>query len=179
MKILVACEESQVVTKELRKLGHEAYSCDIQECSGGHPEWHIQDDVLKHINPSRQWIPGGDWFGMKFRTLDGTLHINVNKWDMIIAFPPCTYLSFAGNRHLGQPGRMEKREAARQFFMEFVNADCPRVVIENPVGYMNSCYRKPDQIIHPYMFGDPYIKRTCLWIKGLPLLEPDYLIERP
>ena len=152
MKILVACEESQAVTKELRKLGEEAYSCDIQECSGGHPEWHIKGDVIPFLS---------------------------EKWDMIIAFPPCTYLSFAGNRHLSQPGRMEKREAARQFFMEFVNADCPRVVIENPVGYMNSCYRKPDQIIHPYMFGDPYIKRTCLWIKGLPLLEPDYLIERP
>lgn len=152
MKILCACEESQAVTIQLRKLGHEAYSCDIQECSGGRPEWHIKGDVIPLLS---------------------------DTWDMIIAFPPCTYLSFAGNRWLSQPGRLEKREAARDFFMKFVNADCPRVAIENPVGYMNSVYRKPDQIIHPYMFGDPYMKRTCLWLKGLPLLEPDYLIERP
>lgn len=152
MKILCACEESQAVTIQLRKLGHEAYSCDIQDCSGGYPEFHIKGDVIPLLS---------------------------DTWDMIIAFPPCTYLSFAGNRWLTQPERLEKREAAREFFMKFVNADCSRIAIENPVGYMNSCYRKPDQIIHPYMFGDPYMKRTCLWLKGLPLLQPDYLIERP
>jgi len=152
MKILCACEESQAVTIQLRSLGHEAYSCDIQDCSGGFPQWHIKGDVLPLLSDS---------------------------WDMIIAFPPCTYLSFAGNKYLSQPVRLEKREVAREFFMKFVNAPCKRIAIENPVGYMNSCYRKPDQIIHPYMFGDPFMKRTCLWLKGLPLLEPDYLIERP
>ncbi len=152
MKILCACEESQAVTIQLRKLGHEAYSCDIQDCSGGFPEWHIKGDVLPLLS---------------------------DNWDMIIAFPPCTYLTFAGNKYLNQPQRLEKREAAREFFMKFVNAPCKRIAIENPVGYMNSCYRKPDQIIHPYMFGDPFMKRTCLWLKDLPLLEPDYLIERP
>lgn len=152
MKILVACEESQAVTKELRNLGHEAFSCDIQDCSGGHPEWHIKGDVIPLLSES---------------------------WDMIIAFPPCTYLSFAGNRHLKQPGRFEKRLAAADFFMQFVNAPCEHIAIENPVGYMNSCYRKPDQIIHPYMFGDPYMKRTCLWLKNLPLLEPTYYLPKP
>ena len=152
MKILCACEESQAVTIQFRKLGHEAYSCDIQDCSGGFPEWHIKGDVIPLLSYS---------------------------WDMIIAFPPCTYLSFAGNRYLTQPGRLEKRESARDFFMHFVNCSCPRIAIENPVGYMNSCYRKPDQIIQPYFFGDPYRKRTCLWLKNLPLLVPDYLIEAP
>lgn len=152
MKILVACEESQAVTIQLRSLGHEAYSCDIQDCSGGHPEWHIKGDVIPLLS----------------------LH-----WDIIIAFPPCTYLTFAGNRHLNQPCRLEKRSAAADFFMKFVNAPCEHIAIENPVGYMNSCYRKPDQIIHPYMFGDPYMKRTCLWLKNLPLLELTYYLPKP
>lgn len=152
MKVLCACEESQAVCIEFRKLGNEAYSCDIQECSGGHPEWHIQGDVIPLLS---------------------------EHWDIIVAFPPCTYLSFAGNRWLDQPVRLEKREAAREFFMKFVDVDCPRVAIENPVGYMNSCYRKPDQIINPYMFGDPYLKRTCLWLRGLPPLYSDDLLERP
>lgn len=152
MKILCACEESQAVTIQLRQLGHEAYSCDIQECSGGFPEWHIQGDVIPLLS---------------------------DTWDMIIAFPPCTYLTVAGNRHLSQPGRLEKREEAARFFMEFVNADCPRIAIENPVGYMNTAYKKPTQIINPYMFGDSCRKRTCLWLKGLPPLEADYLIAAP
>lgn len=152
LKILVACEESQAVTIQLRSLGHEAYSCDIQVCSGGHPEWHIKGDVIPLLS---------------------------HHWDIIIAFPPCTYLTFAGNRHLNQPGRIEKRLAAAEFFMKFVNAPCEHIAIENPVGYMNSCYRKPDQIIHPYMFGDPYMKRTCLWLKNLPLLEPTYYLPKP
>ena len=152
MKILCACEESQAVTIQLRKLGHEAYSCDIQESSGGYPEYHIKDDVLKYLYLS---------------------------WDMIIAFPPCTYLSYAGNAHLYQPGRLEKREAACDFFMKFVEAPCPHKCIENPVGYMNSVYRKPDQIIHPYMFGDDCMKRTCLWLFNLPLLMPDYQLPKP
>lgn len=152
MKILCACEESQAVTIQLRNLGHEAYSCDIQSCSGGHPEWHLQQDVIPLLSES---------------------------WDMIIAFPPCTYLSFAGNKYLNSPGRLEKRLAARDFFMKFVNAPCDHIAIENPVGYMNSVYRKPDQIIQPYFFGDSCRKRTCLWLKNLPLLEPDYLIPPP
>ncbi|MBE6838180.1 MAG: hypothetical protein E7507_01370 [Ruminococcus sp.] len=152
MNILVACEESQAVTIELRKLGHIAFSCDVQECSGGHPEWHIQGDVIPLLK---------------------------YKWDMIIAFPPCTYLTFAGNRHLSAPGRLEKREEAARFFMRFVNAECNHIAIENPLGYMSSFYRKPDQIIHPYMFGDPFQKRTCLWLKNLPLLEPTYFLPKP
>lgn len=152
MKILCACEESQAVTIQLRNLGHEAYSCDIQSCSGGYPEWHLQQDVIPLLSES---------------------------WDMIIAFPPCTYLTFAGNKYLNSPGRLEKRLAACDFFMHFVNAPCEHIAIENPVGYMNSVYRKPDQIIHPYYFGDPYMKRTCLWLKNLPLLVPDYQLPKP
>lgn len=152
MKVLCACEESQAVTKEFRKLGHEAYSCDIQDCSGGFPEWHIKGDVIPLLSES---------------------------WDIIIAFPPCTYLSFAGNRHLNQPGRLEKRSAAADFFMQFVNAPCARIAIENPVGYMNSCFRQPDQIINPFQFGDSCRKRTCLWLKNLPLLLPDYVVPAP
>lgn len=152
MKILVACEESQAVTIQLRLLGHEAYSCDIQECSGGHPEWHLHCDVVPLLS---------------------------DTWDMIIAFPPCTYLTFAGNRHYSSGEGFNKRLAAADFFMKFVNASCEHIAIENPVGYMNSCYRKPDQIIHPYMFGDPYMKRTCLWLKNLPPLNPDYMLPKP
>lgn len=168
MYVLVACEESQAVTKELRKLGHEAYSCDVQACSGGFPQWHITGDVLPLL--------GGY---CSFVTSDGSLHCITGMWDMIIAFPPCTYLSFAGNRWLGTPGRFEKRLAAADFFMRFVNAPCEKIAIENPVGYMNSCYRKPDQIINPYQFGDSYRKRTCLWLKNLPFLQPDYVVPAP
>lgn len=152
MKILCACEESQAVTLALRELGHEAYSCDIKPCSGGFPEFHLMCDVIPLLSES---------------------------WDMIIAFPPCTYLSFAGNRYLNQPGRLEKRLAAAEFFMKFVNAPCEHIAIENPVGYMNSVYRRPDQIIHPYYFGDPFMKRTCLWLKNLPQLYPTDLLKRP
>jgi len=143
-RVLVACEESQAVTIELRRIGIAAWSCDIVPCSGGHPEWHIQGDALDHLE-------------------DG--------WDMLIAHPPCTYLSYAGIGHWNKPGRKEKREAAMQFFMEFVNAPVPRIAVENPLGLPNQAYRKPDQVIHPYMFGDSALKRTCLWLKGLPALE--------
>lgn len=152
MKILCACEESQAVTLALRELGHEAYSCDIKPCSGGFPEFHLMCDVIPLLSES---------------------------WDMIIAFPPCTYLSFAGNRYLSQPGRLEKRLAAAEFFMKFVNAPCEHIAIENPVGYMNSVYRRLDQIIHPYYFGDPFMKRTCLWLKNLPQLYPTNTLKRP
>ena len=167
MKILVACEESQAVTIELRKLGHEAYSCDIEPCSGGHPEWHLQQDVVPLLK---------------------------ERWDMIIAFPPCTLLTNAGTRHYSlkmyPPEKVQKRiaerEKAAEFFMLFANADCPRIAIENPVGHMNSFWRKPDQIIHPYYFADSeddgknyYQKRTCLWLKELPRLQRTTFLPKP
>lgn len=168
MNVLVACEESQIVCKEFRKLGHNAFSCDIQDCSGGRPEWHIKGDVLPIINGNANFV-----------TMDGTAHCIEDTWDLIIAHPPCTFLSFAGNRWLSVPGRLECRAAAAEFFMRFVNADCDFIAIENPVGYMNSCYRRPDQIINPFQFGDSFRKRTCLWLKNLPLLQPDYVVPPP
>lgn len=173
MYILVACEESQAVTKELRKLGHEAYSCDIIPCSGGHPEWHIMHDVLPLLNGN-----------CAFKTMDGTEHKIVAKWDMIIAFPPCTYLTVTGNRWFdidkyGEKAikRHKDREEAVKFFMAFANADCSRIAIENPIGHMSTVYRKPNQIIHPYMFGDPARKATCLWLKGLKPLEQTNVVK--
>lgn len=169
MKVLVACEESQRVCKAFRDKGHEAYSCDIVECSGGHPEWHIQGDVLPLLN--------GD---CGFKTADGIAHRISGKWDMIIAHPPCTYLTVTGNRwfNVGRYGRkalkrIAEREEAVTFFMEFVNAKCDKIAIENPIGYMSTSYRKPDQIIHPYYFAKNQDdvncerKATCLWLKGL------------
>lgn len=150
MRILVACEESQVVTKELRRLGHEAYSCDIQECSGGHPEWHLQQDVIPLLS---------------------------EKWDMIIAFPPCTDLAVSGARHFAKKRADGRQQRSIEFFMRFVNVNCPKVAIENPVGIMSSHYRKPDQIIQPYQFGDHARKSTCLWLKGLPKLEPTDIVD--
>jgi len=161
MKVLVACEESQTVAKAFRELGHEAYSCDIEPCSGGHPEWHIQDDVLDHFK-------------------DG--------WDMMIAHPPCTYLTVTANKWLkDQPARKsgalvgdERRRArgeAVKFFMVLVSADIPRICIENPVGIMSSHWRKPDQIVQPFQFGHPEPKKTCLWLKNLRLLVPTGVVE--
>ena len=173
MKVLIACEESQEVCQAFRALGHEAYSCDIQEPSGGHPEWHILGDALKAIE------------GGQIVTMDGRAH-DVGKWELLIAHPPCTYLTVTGNRwfdieRYGQAAikRHANRREAAKFFFEFVLADCPRIAIENPIGYMNTAYRKPDQIIHPYMFGDPFEKKTCLWLKGLPLLESTNAVEPP
>lgn len=163
MRILVACEESQAVTIELRRLGHEAYSCDVQECSGGHPEWHIRQDVLPLINGR-----------CEFRTQDGKLHRIEGRWDMIIAHPPCTYLSCAGAQRtfpqagVPDPVRYAKGEDAARFFMAFWNADCPRIAIENPLPMRCFGLPKYSQVIHPYMFGDPWYKRTCIWLKGLP-----------
>lgn len=156
MKVLVACEESQAVTIEFRKLGHEAYSCDIEPCSGGHPEWHLQQDV--------------------------TLLLKEN-WDMIIAFPPCTYLSNAGACRLyPQKGilnkeRYQKGLEAKEFFMIFYNTNCLKVAIENPVS--STVFNMPEctQEIQPYMFGHPYTKKTRLWLKGLPLLTPTNMIK--
>lgn len=159
MKVLVACEESQAVCKAFRKLGHEAYSCDIVPCSGGHPEWHLQQDVLPLLK---------------------------EKWDMIIAFPPCTYLTVTGNRwfnidRYGEKAiqRHKDRKEAIDFFMAFANADCERIAIENPVGIMSSEWRKPNQIINPWQFGDDFEKKTCLWLKGLPELTPTNIVEIP
>ena len=156
MKILVACEESQAVTIEIRKLGHEAYSCDIEPCSGGHPEWHLQQNVIPLLK---------------------------EKWDMIIAFPPCTYLTVTGNKWFKPeyrdrfPTREQDRKDAIEFFMAFANADCERIAIENPVGIMSNVFRKPNQIIQPYQFGHTERKQTCLWLKGLPLLQPTEVVE--
>lgn len=167
MKVLVACEESQAVTIELRKLGHEAYSCDIEPCSGGHPEWHIRWDVTEFINGNRDFL-----------TVDGKRHSMDGKWDMIIAFPPCTYLSNAGACRLypkkGQLDmeRYKKGLEAKEFFLKFLNADCPRIAVENPVSSRVFEMPKHTQEIQPWMFGHPYTKKTRLWLKGLPQLKP-------
>ena len=167
MRVLVACEESQAVCTAFRELGHEAYSCDIIPCSGGHPEWHIKGDALEVINP----IDGVD-----FITMDSQIH-HIEKWDMIIAHPPCTYLTITSNRWFNVERYGEKaiqrhrdREDAIRFFMAFANANCDRIAIENPVGVMSTRYRKPDQIIQPWQFAlseDEHTeKTTCLWLKG-------------
>ena len=162
MNVLVACEESQRVTIEFRRLGHNAFSCDIIDQSGGHPEWHIMQDVLPLLN--------GD---CTFKTTDGMEHEIVGRWDMIIAFPPCTHLCCSGQRWFteGKKPRSVQDEAVA-FFTQFVNADCEKIAIENPVGIMSTRYRKSDQIINPYQFGSTECKKTCLWLKGLPLLVP-------
>lgn len=156
MKVLVACEESQRVCISFRELGHEAYSCDIQECSGGHPEWHIQDDVLNHLE----------------------------GWDLIIAHPPCTYLSNAGARHLFKDGKLNQERyqnglAAKEFFLTLYNAPCDKICIENPIP--SKIYKLPKytQIIEPYYFGEKYKKKSCLWLKGLPPLVPTLIINNP
>ena len=175
MKVLVACEESQRVCTAFRGKGHEAYSCDIQECSGGHPEWHILGDVLPILDGNT-----------KFITQDGTLHEISGKWDMIIAHPPCTYLTVTGNRwfNIEKYGkkaikRYEQREEAIDFFSRIVNANCDKIAIENPVGIMSTVWRKPTQVIHPFMFGEPFEKRTCLWLKNLPKLNSTKLVSPP
>ena len=175
MKVLVACEESQRVCIEFRKLGHEAYSCDIEPCSGGHPEWHIKSDVIRFINGY-----------CIFTTMDGKNHYINDKWDMIIAFPPCTYLTVTGNRwfnidRYGEKAiqRHKDRKDAIDFFMAFANADCEKIAIENPVGIMSTEWRKPNQIINPWQFGDAFEKKTCLWLKGLPELTPTNIVEIP
>lgn len=164
MTVLVACEESQAVTVELRRLGHIAFSCDLLPSSGGHPEWHIQSDVLHLING-----------GCSFQTSDNLFHYIAGRWDMLIAFPPCTYLSNAGANRLRVNGeiqleRMDKSVSAKSFFMTIYNADCDRICIENPVP--GSIHGLPpySQKVQPYMFGDPWLKTTCLWLKRLPIL---------
>ena len=151
MHVLVACEESQSVTIELRKRGHAAMSCDLLECSGGYPEWHIQDDAIK-------------------------VAYEISGWDMIIAFPPCTHLASSGARWFAEKRADGRQQRAIDFFMRFVNAPCERVAIENPIGIMSTQYRKPDQIIQPWQFGHGETKATCLWLKGLPLLQPTNIV---
>lgn len=181
MNVLVACEESQAVCKAFREKGHRAFSCDLQECSGGHPEWHIQKDVLEVLSPvehGNNYLPA-IWFS----TVDMKFH-EVYRWDLIIAHPPCTYLTVTGNRWFSEERygdkairRKQDRQESIDFFMKFVNADCERIAIENPIGVMSTVYRKPDQIIQPYYFGDPYRKGTCLWLKGLPKLKPTEICQ--
>lgn len=170
-KILIACEESQTVCKAFRSKGFEAYSCDIQEPSGRHPEWHILGDVLITLR------------GGIVTTMDGKEH-DVGTWDLLIAHPPCTYLTVTGNRwfNISRYGekaiqRYKDREEAADFFMRFVKCGAPKIAIENPIGYMSTAYQKPTQIIHPYMFGEPARKATCLWLKGLPKLTPTDIVE--
>lgn len=175
MNVLVACEESQAVCTAFRERGHNAFSCDIQECSGGHPEWHIKGDVLPLLNGS-------------FKTVTvGGVDVEINgKWDLIIAHPPCTYLSNAGAARLykvidGETyikrSRFEKGMDAKEFFMMFINADCEKIAIENPTP--SSVYRLPKytQAIQPYEYGHEFSKRTCLWLKGLPLLKPTKIVK--
>lgn len=159
VRVLVACEESQAVTIELRKLGIEAYSCDILPCSGGYPEWHLQQDVSDLME---------------------------QNWDAIIAFPPCTYLTVTGNRWFNEDKygeaaikRKSDRQEAINFFMLFANSECKNIAIENPVGVMSSEWRKPNQIINPYQFGDPFEKKTCLWLKGFPSLKHTDVVSPP
>lgn len=173
MKILVACEESQAVTIEMRRLGHEAYSCDLQECSGGHPEWHILGDALKAVQ------------GGEITTVDGLTH-NIDKWDMLIAHPPCTYLSNAGAARLYKRfdgksycelERLNKGFDAKEFFLAFWNAPIEKIAVENPIP--SGVYRLPaySQIIQPYEYGHPYSKKTCLWLKGLPHLQATEIVK--
>jgi len=150
LKVLLACEESQAVTQEFRKLGHDAYSCDILPTSGSNPEWHIQDDVTKILD---------------------------NSWDLIIAFPPCTHLASSGAAWFEAKRADGRQQQGIDFFNLFTNLETPRVAIENPVGIMSTQYRKPDQIIQPYWFGDPYRKSTCLWLKGLPKLVATNFVD--
>lgn len=173
MNVLIACEESQAVCMAFREKGHEAYSCDILACSGGHPEWHIQSDVLPLINGRT-----------KFITCDQRAHEIAGRWDIIIAFPPCTYLTVTGNRwfnveRYGEKAlqRQQDREEAIRFFMALATADCEKIAIENPVGVMSTEWRKPDQIIQPFQFGHTARKATCLWLNGLAPLIPTKIVE--
>lgn len=182
IKVLVACEESQRVCKAFRERGCEAYSCDIIEPSGGHLEWHIQDDVLKILNGK-----------CEFKTMDGITHTIANRWDMIIAFPPCTHLAVSGAAWFEKKRADGRQKEGIEFFCKFLEADCDRIVIENPVGIISGDYipkffpdiatkyglpKKPTQIIQPWQFGDNFNKSTCLWIKGVSPLTP-IITEQP
>lgn len=166
MRVLVACEESQEVCKAFRKRGHEAYSCDIQECSGGHPEWHIQGDVLQYINGECHFLTvGGVWENIE------------TQWDLVIAHPPCTHLAVSGARWFPEKQKDFRQQKACVLFMQMMLANAKRVAVENPIGIMSNCYRKPDQIIQPYQFGHPTLKATCLWLRNLPKLHPTNIVK--
>lgn len=196
MRILVACEESQAVTKELRRLGHEAYSCDIIECSGGHPEWHIMQDVIPLLNPADIYLHDCSTTikGVEFKTCDGKDHFIYNKWDMILAFPPCTHLAVSGALRFAAKREDGRQRDGLEFFCAFLEADCDLISIENPVNIVSGKYCKkwfpdivekhglpikPTQIIHPWQFGHPESKKTCLWLKGLPALQPTDILPMP
>jgi len=149
-KVLIACEESQAVCIEFRKLGFEAYSCDIQDCSGGHPEWHLKQDVIPLLK---------------------------EKWDLIIAFPDCTHLAVSGARWFKEKRKDGRQQNAINFFLNITKANCAKMAIENPIGIMSTYYRKPDQIIHPWQYGHGETKATCLWLKGLPKLNPTDIVD--
>lgn len=171
MKVLVACEESQTVCKAFRKRGHEAYSCDIIECSGGHNEWHIMQDVIPLLNGN-----------CEFETVDGTKHKIDGKWDLIIAHPPCTYLSNAGARFLYPKGvlnedRLNLGLTAKEFFMKLYNADCDKICVENPIPSRVFGLPKYSQTVQPYEHGHPFKKKTCFWLKNLPLLQPTDIVD--
>ena len=183
MNILIACEESQTVCKAFRDLGYTAFSCDILPCSGGHPEWHFECDVFEIIENK-----GG-------QLQNGEMHFIVGEWDLMIAHPPCTYLSVSGARwyyhpedsklpveerrpHPNFPNRAKDREESIEFFMKLANSDIEKIAIENPIGIMSTIWRKPDQIIQPYMFGDEATKTTCLWLKNLPSLFPTEIVGK-
>ena len=157
MRILVACEESQAVTKELRKLGHEAFSCDLLPCSGGHPEWHFKQDVFEVIEQG---------------------------WDMMIAHPPCTYLAVSGARWMyNKDGsinedRLKNQNEALDFVQRLMDVNIDKIAIENPISVISSKIKKPNQIVQPFMFGDKAQKSTCLWLKNLPNLEPTDIVEK-
>jgi hypothetical protein len=150
LKVLVGCEESQAVCIEFRKLGHEAYSCDLQPCSGGHSEWHYQKDIFEVIDMG---------------------------WDLMIAFPPCTHLAVSGAAWFEQKRKDGRQQEGIDFFMKLTNTNIPNWAIENPVGIMSKYFRKPNQIIQPFMFGDPVKKTTCIWFRGLPRLQPTNIVE--
>ena len=172
MKVLVACEESQTVCKAFRKRGHEAYSCDIQQCSGGHPEWHIKGDVLPIIN-------GYTTPTDIFITQDGFAHCVPKKWDLIIAHPPCTYLTGAGACNIPKhPERIPLGFEAAEFFLKILNADCDKIVVENPPPMKRFNLPKYNQLVRPYMFGESNNKPICLWIKGVEELKPTNIVEK-
>lgn len=181
--VLIACEESQRVCIEFRKLGFNAFSCDLLDSSGGHPEWHYKQDVFEVIESH----------GGKLQT--GEIHYIDGEWDLMIAHPPCTYLSVSGAKwfyhpddkeipiekrrpHPNFPNRAKDKDDAAEFFLKLANANIKHIAIENPVGVMNTKYRKPDQIVQPYHFGDEASKTTCLWLKNLPNLESTDIVSR-
>lgn len=181
LNILVACEESQEVCKAFRNKGHNAFSCDIIECSGDHPEWHIKGDVLPLLNGN-----------CTFKTMDGIVHKIDRKWDMILAFPPCTHLAVSGARHFEKKREDGRQREGVEFFCKFLEADCEKVAIENPIGIISGDYipkwfpdlaekydlpKKPTQIIQPYEYGHAAKKSTCLWLKGLQILKPTNIVE--